>query len=112
MFWKKWKKKKQVETVNLIEDGFEIVVNENKTIIKWSFIHKLIGYKVDLFTIDEICLHIEFDNKTALVTEDYLGWREFMSELLNQFPSINKNWEGTIAKSAFKRNETKLFDKK
>lgn len=111
MFWKKWNKKKLIEIVNLTDNGFEVITNENKTMVEWSSIDRLVGYKIDQLTIDEICLHIEFSNKTALVTEDYSGWREFMNELLNQFSNIDKNWEEIISKPAFKRNETELFNK-
>ena len=109
MFWKRWKKKKQVEIVTLIENGFEITVNEDSTVIKWSSIDRLVGYKIDQFTIDEICLYIEYDNKNALVTEDYSGWRKFMIQLLSRYPNVDKNWEMVIEKPAFERNETELF---
>ena len=109
MFWNKWKKKKQVQIVNLIENGFEIIINDDSKIVKWSSIDRLVGYKMDQLTVDEICLYIEFDNKDALVTEDYSGWRIFMIELLNRYPNIDKNWELIIAKPAFERNETELF---
>lgn len=109
MFWKKWKKKEKFKAVNLKDNGFEININEDFTLIEWSSIEKLIGYKTDLLTIDKICLQIRFDKKSALITEEYTGWREFMIELLEQFPNINEKWEEIISKPAFERNETELY---
>lgn len=106
-----WKKKKPLELIELIKGGFKIIVGSKSTLIKWNSIEKLIGYKVDQLTIDEICLQIEFNNEIEIVTEEYNGWREFINELLSQFPMINKKWEGIIAKPAFERNETELFNK-
>jgi hypothetical protein len=111
MFWKKWKKKKTIELIELIKNGFKITIGSKSTIIKWNSIEKLIGYKVDQLTIDEICLEIKFSSGTVLATEEYNGWRVFINELLTQFPTINKKWEEIIAKPAFERNETELYNK-
>ena len=34
-----------------------------------------------------------------------------MNRLLNEFPQIEKNWEGIIAKPAFERKETELYNR-
>lgn len=62
-------------------------------------------------SIDEICLNIEAENKMAITTEDFIGWRKFMTELLKKFPEIDAHWEGIIAQPPFKRNETILFSR-
>ncbi|RZS91862.1 DUF2199 domain-containing protein [Aquimarina brevivitae] len=111
MFWKKWKKKERIETVDLTENGFLINYNGEISQFEWNEIDKLTGFKFDRLTIDEICLNIEAENKIAIATEDFIGWRKFMTELLNKFPEIDKNWEGIIAQSPFKRNETVLFSR-
>ena len=111
MFWKKWKKKERIETVDLTENGFVINYNGEITQFEWNEIDKLIGFKFDRITIDEICLNIEAENKIAITTEDFIGWRDFMNELLKKFPEIDEHWEGIIAKPAFERKETELYNR-
>ncbi|MBX2844978.1 MAG: DUF2199 domain-containing protein [Saprospiraceae bacterium] len=111
MFWRKWIKKKQIETVDLTENGFVIDSNGEVTQFEWNEINQLTGFKADRLTIDEICLKIKAENKTVIATEHFIGWRNFMTELLNKFPEIDTYWEVTIAQPPFKRNETTLFSK-
>jgi hypothetical protein len=109
MFWKK--KEKNIEKIELTENGFRVNINEETSQFQWSEIEKLSGFKVDNFTTDNICLKIEFNNKVEYLTEEYEGWRNFMNSLLNEFPQIDKNWEGVIAKPVFERKETELYNR-
>ena len=111
MFLNKWKKKKRIELVRLIDNGFEVIYDETATLFSWIEIDKLIGFKIDRFTTDDICLKIESGNKFAIISEEFDGWRIFMNELLNRFPTIDKNWEGIISYPAFERNETELYNR-
>ena len=111
IFLKKGKKKKRIEKIELTENGFQVNYDEEITQFQWSEIEKLTGFKVDRFTTDDICLKIESNNKTAFATEEFQGWRNFMNKMLNEFPQIDKNWEGIIAKPAFERNETELYNR-
>ena len=109
MFWSK--KKKRIEKIELTENGFKVIYDEEITQFKWLEIEILTGFKVDRLTIDDICLKIESNNKTAYATEEFEGWRNFMNRLLNEFPQIEENWEGIIAKPAFERKETELYNR-
>ena len=109
MFWSK--KKKRIEKIELTEKGFQVIYDEEITQFKRLEIEILTGFKVDRLTIDDICLKIESNNKTAYATEEFEGWRNFMNRLLNEFPQIEKNWEGIIAKPAFERKETELYNR-
>jgi hypothetical protein len=109
MFWNK--KKKRIEKIEMIDNGFQINYDGEITKIQWSEIQNLTGFKVDRFTVDDICLKIKFNNLTAFATEEFEGWRNFMEKMLIEFPQIDKNWEGIIAKPAFERNETELYNR-
>lgn len=109
MFWNK--NKKRIEKIELTENGFQVIYDKEITQFKWSEIEILTGFKVDRLTIDDICLKIESNNKTAYATEEFEGWRNFINRLLNEFPQIDKNWEGIIAKPAFERKETELYNR-
>ena len=105
-----WRKKKEIQSIITQKSGIEIQHNGNTTFIEWDSINRLVGFKIDKYTIDEICLQIEFKNQSIIVTEEYTGWRELINKTLIHFPNINKNWEGTIAIPAFEKNETELFN--
>ncbi len=111
IFLKKGNNKKQIEKIELTENGFLINYDEEITEFQWSEIEKLTGFKVDRLTVDNICLKVESNNKTAFATEEFNGWRNFINKMLNEFPRIDKNWEGIIAKPAFERNETELYNR-
>ena len=108
-FWKR--KKKRIEKIELTKNGFQVNYDDEITDFQWSEIEKLTGFKVDRFTIDDICLKIESKNKTAYATEEFQGWWKFMDKMLSEFPQIDKNWEGIIAKPAFERYETELYNR-
>ena len=109
MFWNK--NKKRIDKIELTENGFQVNYNEEITQFQWSEIEKLTGFKVDRFTIDDICLKIESTTKTAIAAEKFQGWQCFINKMLTEFPQIDKNWKGIIAKPAFERNETELFNR-
>lgn len=109
MFWKK--KNKRIEEISLYEDGFKINYGKETTAFKWFEINKLTAFKIDRFTVDDICLSIESNTKTVIVSEEYEGWPIFVDKLLIEFPEINENWEEVIAIPAFERNETELYNK-
>ena len=77
----------------------------------WDNILSIFGYKVDLMTIDEICLDIFMVDGTLLkITESTGGWYEFMDELNNKL-SIPNEWYNVVAKPAFATNLTLIYDK-
>ena len=106
-----WKKKKLIQSINQQKDGFEVEQNEGIIFIKWDSINRLVGFKIDKYTIDEVCLHIQFNDQSIILTEEYNGWREFVNNMLIHFPKVDQYWEGKIAVPAFERNETELFNK-
>jgi hypothetical protein len=111
MFWNKKTTKQIIEKVKLTEFGFRIVLDKEVNEFEWTEIEKLTGFKVDRFTIDDICLKIESNNKISYATEEFEGWRSFMNKLLNEFPEIDKNWEEIIANPTFERKETELYNR-
>tara|TARA_R110002049_G_scaffold145662_2_gene308124 strand:+ start:304 stop:648 length:345 start_codon:yes stop_codon:yes gene_type:complete len=109
MFWNK--NKKQVEKIELTENGFQVNYDGEITEFQWSEIEKLTGFKVERITTDDICLKIESDNKISFATKEFEGWRIFMTGLLDKFPEIHENWKSVIAIPAFERKETELYNR-
>jgi len=95
------------------DTGFQFFNNGQLSKVKWESITQMVGFKIDLLTIDEICLHIEIQKSENLeISESTKGWFQFLKKIKEQFPSINKTWEIDIANPAFERNETVIYQKK
>jgi hypothetical protein len=91
--------------------GFIVHFENNAINIEWSSIKALFGYKVDLYTVDVICLDIFYeDEKQIRITEETKGWYIFLEKLQTQFPQIKKNWDVEIAFPAFETNLTLLYE--
>ena len=103
-----FKKKIENNSIELYLNGFK--VSQNK--FNWSKINNIIAHKIDLITTDEIYLSIKSNNQEIVLTENYLGWNDFLKEVYNQFPEIDKNWESKIIQPAFSRNEIELYSRK
>lgn len=112
MIWKKKNKKHVIGKIKLTDSGFQITDDNDFTEFIWDEITSLKGFKIDRLVVDDICLEINADNKKAFASEEFEGWQDFMKELLNHFPGIDKDWEGIIAQPPFERNETELYNRK
>jgi hypothetical protein len=108
MFWKT----KKTQKIELTENGFQIIYNKDFIQFEWKEIQRLTGFKIDKLTIDDICLKIESENNIFSVTEEFVGWRLFINQILIEFPEIDKNWEGKVALPPFERKETELYKRK
>lgn len=93
------------------EDGFIFQFKSEKQKIKWTDIERLIAYKKDLLTSDEICLDIIYNNWQITITEETPGWYQFVEKLKFVFPNIPKNWDTEIVDLAFATNLTILYQR-
>tara|TARA_B110000114_G_C14709570_1_gene244749 strand:- start:15 stop:359 length:345 start_codon:yes stop_codon:yes gene_type:complete len=109
MFWNK--KKKRIEKVELTKNGFQVNFDEEITQFKWSEIEKLTGFLFGQITYDDVCLRIESENKTSIISEEFQGWRNFMNELYKQIPELNEEWERIMYNPPFERKETELYNR-
>lgn len=87
-----------------LENGFILNTNSENHNIKWTDIEILKVYKVDLITIDEICMDIVFNNLKITITEETQGWYQFVEKTKLVFPTISKNWDAEIINPAFATN--------
>jgi hypothetical protein len=91
-------------------DGFDIITGDGTQQIQWLDIQKIVAYKLDLFTNDEICMEIMLVQDSVTISEEIIGWPAFSAAVLEHFPSIPKDWEGVIAQPAFATNYTVLYE--
>ena len=76
----------------------------------WSEIQRIVGYKIDMFSWDEIRIEFELrDGMLVVVTEESVGFPEFMQEVERRFPS-SLGWHGKIAKPAYAESRTVLYE--
>lgn len=95
------------------DKGFEVAINSQLLNFEWEQISRITAYKIDLLTIDEICILIEYANNRSLeLSESAEGWIQFIERLKIQFPTISKTWEFDIVQPAFERKETELYNRK
>jgi hypothetical protein len=91
------------------EEGFSTVNDKIRKFYKWNEVEEIIAYKVDLITIDLICIELFFRDYKILFNEDFKGWNELLKRMHQNFPQINQNWQFDIVKPAFARNEMIIF---
>lgn len=91
--------------------GFDIELKDGFHSIKWADIERLQAYKADLFTTDEICIDILFDNKRIIVTEETKGWYQFIDKIKSTLPLTNDKWEAVVLETPFEYNLTTIYER-
>lgn len=94
-------------------EGFSIMTEKLTETIKWQDITKLNVYKVDLLTIDQIEMEIEYNNGNdrIRITEELPGWYQFVLKTKEIFPRIPQDWDLTIIHPAFERNYRTIYQR-
>lgn len=93
------------------EDGFIFSFDDGSKKIRWVEINKLIAYKVDLMTVDEIRMDILCDTYQFTITEETPGWFQFVLKTKKVFPEINENWDLQIIKPAFEATVMVVYER-
>jgi hypothetical protein len=91
--------------------GFNIKLDNELYLIKWTDIERLQAYKVDLMTTDEICMDITFNNRWIMITEETAGWYQFIERIKSALPEINNKWEASVLKSPFEYDLTTIYER-
>ena len=90
------------------DDGFTVGPRD----IRWASVVRIRTYKIDLFSVDCICLLFELDDESPLeLTEESNGFNRFMDAMLERFPAIPPDWYATVMQPPFERNEAVLFER-
>lgn len=93
-------------------NGFKVDLENQFHEYQWTDISVLIGYKKDLYIVDNICLDIfTIDGKGFSINEDTKGWYQFVKHSKEHLAEIPENWEIEIAAPAFETKLTLLYDK-
>jgi len=93
------------------ETGFRLIPPYGTGQYDWAELRSAFGFKLDLLTLDEICLDLFFANGSSLrLTESLPGWPALLRHLNTHFPSIPPEWEWDVMQPPFATNLTLLFD--
>lgn len=91
---------------------FETHIEADGVSIPWADIRVVTAYKIDLLTVDEIRMVVKFGTSDQVLelSEEQEGFEEFVraAEVRLSFPS---DWWERLAKPAFERAETTLFQR-
>ncbi len=100
-------------TIRLTNDGLQLTHGDKITAeISWSNVTKIITYKYDNFTTDEICVAFRTWRESDAwleVSEEWLGFSELMKVMKQRFPEINSGWYMAVMQPPFERRETVLW---
>lgn len=93
------------------DDGFTIDFTSGPLKIFWTDIEQLIAYKQDMFTYDEVCIDIKYNDLVITISEATPGWYQFIIKTKQVFPSISATWDIDIVHPAFETNLTILYQR-
>ncbi|TNE81470.1 MAG: hypothetical protein EP332_03515 [Bacteroidetes bacterium] len=106
-----FKKKITQPSLQILPDGFSIVLGDEQTTLNWSEIEKITAYKVDRFTVDEVQLSIAIKDAIVFVSEEMENWMSFVEEMSTQLPELESDWIVNVTLPAFERNERVIYTK-
>ncbi|RSK32531.1 hypothetical protein [Hymenobacter metallilatus] len=103
-----------LERISVYEDG--LLVRENPDLparrFAWRNLTAAFGYKVDVYTTDEICLDLFWADAPRLtLSESTPQWLAVLTELQKQVPTVPPSWYADISVPAFETKLTLLFEK-
>lgn len=76
---------------------------------RWADVRQIIGYKVDLFSWDEIRLDFHLSTGlTVVITEESPGFDAFMNEVQRRFPSL-EGWHAKLSQPPFAASRAILY---
>ena len=103
----------QQPRVELTDDGFEIVTDTNASHrARWDDVRRIAAYKIDVFTMDRVCLHLDTHELRYTVDESMDGWSDFLSRLDEVFaPLSHDQWLRKVTVPPFERSERVLFER-
>lgn len=93
------------------EDGFRYPFKEHDEKLKWTDIERIVAYKPDLMTMDELCVELFSGNWKITYSESLPGWYQFVKKLNMAFPSLPDDWDWRIIQPPFATNYTVLYER-
>ncbi len=94
------------------EQYFKVQLEDKIHLVNWNSIKTILAYKLDVITVDIICLEIFCENDLIIqINEETKGWYQFIKTTKKQFSKISKSWDVDIIQPPFERNLTLVYDR-
>lgn len=93
------------------EEGFSYPFETGTSVVRWREVDRIVGYKLDLFTADEVCIELHVGDRAIRFSESTPGWYQFLGRLKKVFPAIPDGWDWDVARQAFAANYTVLYER-
>lgn len=77
--------------------------------ILWTEILEIHTYKIDLMTVDKICIDLVCKESVITIDEEIEGWDSFLIKMQEIFTVIDKNWWKNVAFPPFAMNYAILY---
>jgi hypothetical protein len=77
---------------------------------EWKSVERILAYKVDLITTDDVCLEFIAAGKFFIADEETNGWSDLTTEVNQRFP-IHRSWLEDVIDPAFTTNLVVLWDR-
>lgn len=125
MFGRRWRRQKSKEKARLRweqlqeeigafdyeEGGFSYPFENGASVVRWAEVDRIVGYRLDLMTVDEICIELHIGDRAIRFIESTPGWYQFMKRLKAIFPAIPNGWDWDVVKRPFAANYTVLYER-
>ena len=100
--------------VVLTRDGFGLNQGDSRLgSVRWEEVDKVLAFKRDLLTSDEVCLAFEIgDSDTVFEVNEGVGsfW-DLVARVKEVFPDSEQDWEETVVNPAFAENSAVLYER-
>lgn len=99
------------EKIRATSEGFDVWRGERELFrVRWDDVREIVTFKRDLITTDCVCLAFRMSDQDDYfeVNEEIAGFVLLTDELIKRFPSINRDWFGSVTQPPFATNWTRL----
>jgi hypothetical protein len=97
------------EDFSYTDTGFLLVLNGKLREIAWADIESVFAYKLDRFTVDDVCLDLILKESVITLNEEMQGWTGFVDRLGTNLPGLKDYW--IVIHPPFALNLTLLYDR-
>ncbi len=94
--------------LEVCETGFSLTQGNRAQQTIWTEIRAIFAYKIDLITIDQICLNFETRSGEIVVHEGMQGYEELLAGLERHL-GLTPEWSLDVMFPAFEENLTQIY---
>jgi hypothetical protein len=104
----------QMPSLVVDEQGFSLCKAAQVTErYSWGEVGRIIAFKRDLGTYDEICMQIDIGRRACPLelSEEFGGYEQFAKAVEKHLPGVNREWWSQVAFPAFAENVTTIYQR-